>query len=100
MEPKLWEQVHEYLSPEICSLPGSVQLSGCSSLPPRRYCTSFLHESRRKFPPVSGGVIEDVRFLGDDRLLVGYYGGVSIFSTEPGTSGMMLEYGVSQCRSG
>ncbi len=55
----------------------------------------FLSDCRRKFPAVSGGVIEDVRFLGNDRLIVGYYGGVTLFGTEVGASGMMLEYGVS-----
>lgn len=51
---------------------------------------------RRIFPAVSGGVIEDIKFLGDERLLVAYYGGVTLFSTEAGASGMVLEYGVSR----
>lgn len=59
------------------------------------FTLSQLVGCRRKFPAVPGGVVEDVRFLQDDRLLVGYYGGVSIYSTEAGACGMMLEYGVS-----
>eukprot|EP00878_Enallax_costatus_P018098 GHUV01019041.1.p1 GENE.GHUV01019041.1~~GHUV01019041.1.p1 ORF type:complete len:372 (+),score=94.31 GHUV01019041.1:697-1812(+) len=51
--------------------------------------------SRRTFPAVSGGVIEAVKFLGDNKVLVAYYGGVSIFSTEEMAPGMMLEYGTN-----
>lgn len=58
-----------------------------------------LLSCRRKFPPVSGGVIEDVRFLKDDRLIIAYYGGVSILSTEAGAAGMILDYGVSRLAS-
>jgi hypothetical protein len=49
------------------------------------------------FPPVTGGVIEDVRFVSDQRLLAAYYGGVALFSTEPGAPGLLLEYGVRGC---
>jgi hypothetical protein len=46
---------------------------------------------RRVFPAVSGGVIEDVKFVGDTRVLCSYYGGVVLHSTEPGGYGVLLE---------
>jgi hypothetical protein len=41
---------------------------------------------------VSGGVIEDVKFVGDSRVLCAYYGGVVLHCTEPGGMGILLEY--------
>lgn len=46
------------------------------------------------FPPVPGGVVSDIRFIADDRILVAYYGGVTIWSADPEAPGMQLEYGV------
>jgi hypothetical protein len=46
---------------------------------------------RRVFPAVSGGVIEDVKFVGDNRVLCSYYGGVVLHSTDPGGFGVLLE---------
>jgi hypothetical protein len=64
--------------------------------------------TRRTFPPVKGGVVTDLRFLGSSgdggdgdgetkaphRLLASYYGGVCIMSTEPGQPSIELEHGV------
>jgi hypothetical protein len=46
------------------------------------------------FPPVGGGVVNDVRFVGEDRLVAAYYGGVVVFSAQPGRQGLVLEHGV------
>jgi len=46
---------------------------------------------RRVFPAVSGGVIEDVKFVGNSKVLCAYYGGVVVHSTEPGGAGVQLE---------
>ncbi|KAF6265937.1 WD40-repeat-containing domain protein [Scenedesmus sp. NREL 46B-D3] len=54
-----------------------------------------FESNRRVFPPVAAGVIEDIKFVGDDTVLVAYYGGVCVFSTEAGASGMVLEYGTN-----
>lgn len=43
------------------------------------------------FPPVTGGVIEDVRFCGS-RVLACFYGGVAIHGTQPGQPGIVLDY--------
>lgn len=53
---------------------------------------------RRKFPAVSGGVIEDVKFVGNDRVLCCYYGGVILHSTQPGGFGVQLEWVPSSLR--
>lgn len=54
-----------------------------------------FESNRRVFPPVTGGVIEDVKFVGNSTVLVAYYGGVCVFSTEAGANGMVLEYGTN-----
>jgi hypothetical protein len=38
--------------------------------------------------------VTDIRFVGPDRLLAAYYGGVVVFSTDPGRQGLALEHGV------
>lgn len=42
----------------------------------RTKCVFFSHvvPCRREFPPVAGGVIEDVKFVGNSTVLVAYYG--------------------------
>lgn len=68
-----------------------VLLQSCcqhDTLPCARWCV-FAHTQARV------PVIEDVRWHGDDQLLVAYYGGVTLFSAQPGTAGMMFEHGVS-----
>lgn len=48
---------------------------------------------RRVFPAVSGGVIEDVKWVGDsNRVLCAYYGGVVMHSADPESYGILLEY--------
>jgi hypothetical protein len=45
------------------------------------------------FPAVSGGVIEDVKWVGDsNRVLCAYYGGVVLHSADPESYGILLEY--------
>eukprot|EP00879_Flechtneria_rotunda_P015874 GHRR01016601.1.p1 GENE.GHRR01016601.1~~GHRR01016601.1.p1 ORF type:complete len:399 (+),score=81.72 GHRR01016601.1:1626-2822(+) len=51
--------------------------------------------NRRIFPAVPAGVIEDIRFVGENRLLVTYYGGVMLCSSEVGDQNLTLEYGTN-----
>ena len=50
-----------------------------------------LHMYRRIFPAV-GSTVEDIKFTSAGNLLASYYGGVSYWSTEPGTPGLQLPY--------
>ncbi len=54
-----------------------------------------IASSRQPHPPVAGGVIEDVRFITQDQLLVAHYGGVAVMGTDAAGPCMALEYPVS-----
>ncbi|KIZ01805.1 hypothetical protein MNEG_6156 [Monoraphidium neglectum] len=54
-----------------------------------------VEATRRVFPPVAGGVVNDLRFLGSGQLLAAFYGGVALFGTDVGVKGLVLEHGAN-----
>ncbi len=49
--------------------------------------------ARKVYPPVPGGVVECTSFVRSDKLLVSYYGGITLWGTDPAEDGIELEYG-------
>lgn len=52
--------------------------------------------ARKVYPPVPAGVVEAIQFFGEQQIVVSFYGGVMLWSSDINESGKQFEYGVSR----